>query len=217
MATIHIIDYGMGNLRSIAKAVEKLSFTVQITRDPTELAQAQAIILPGVGAFGVAMKNLKNSGMVPVIKELLAKQTPFLGICLGLQLLFEKGLEKGEHEGLGILKGNVVPFKDINLRIPHMGWNSIRKWGVGGRSLEQRESGKKMFDGIPAQSLFYFVHSYFVQPQDPSIVSGWCEYGSNFAAAIQTKNIWATQFHPEKSGEVGLQLLKNFCEQTLSS
>ena len=207
MATIHIIDYGMGNLRSIAKAIEKLSFTAQTTRDPAELAQAQAIILPGVGAFGVAMQ------MIPVIKELLDKQTPFLGICLGLQLLFEKGFEKGDHVGLGILQGNVVPFKDINLRIPHMGWNNVQGQEVGGRRWES----KKMFDGIPTNSLFYFVHSYFVQPEDKTLVSGWCEYGSDFAAAIQKDHIWATQFHPEKSGEIGLKLLKNFCEQNHSS
>ena len=154
------------------------------------------------------MHNLKKSGMIPIINELLTKKTPFLGICLGMQLLFERGFEKGEHLGLNILEGSVVPFSNHdNLRIPHMGWNNVR----GSRS-EVGGQRKSMFEGIPAQSLFYFVHSYFVQPQDPGIVSGWCHYGTNFAAALQKDHIWATQFRPEKSGEIGLKLLRNFCD-----
>ena len=208
MSTIHIIDYGMGNLRSIAKAIEKLNFTVQIVQNPTELAQAQAVILPGVGAFGMAMENLKNAGMIPAIMKLFEKKTPFLGICLGMQLLFEKGFEKGKHQGLGIFKGTIVPFQKKNLRIPHMGWNSLSA-GAAGETT--------MFKNIPSKSLFYFVHSFFAQPVDSTIVNGWCDYGLDFAASLQKDHIWATQFHPEKSGDVGLQLLRNFCEFSFGS
>ena len=200
---ITIIDYGMGNLRSVQKALETLGFDAIITNDPKGIENATSLILPGVGSFGAAMNNLKKSGLSNPLIEYLKSGRPYLGICLGLQLLFEESSEEGYHKGLGVLPGQVVRFefngsKD-RLTIPHMGWNSIK-------------TNKKCsyLNDIKENTMFYFVHSYYVKPIDDKIIVSNTVYGFEFASIIEYKNIFATQFHPEKSSQEGLKILKNF-------
>ncbi len=196
-----IIDYGAGNLKSVQKALAYLGEEGVITGDPGEILAADKVILPGVGAFGDAMANLRSRGLEPVIHEVVEKQTPFLGICLGLQLLFESSEESSGVEGLGILKGKIVRIPDKEgLKIPHIGWNSL-----------VLENQGRLFEGISPEPYVYFVHSYYLQAEEPEIVKASTEYSAHIHASVEKGNVFACQFHPEKSGEVGLQILKNFC------
>lgn len=198
---ILIIDYGMGNLRSVAKGFESVGARARVCRDPAELAAAEKIVLPGVGAFRDAIAHLREQGFVEPLQEYLHSERPFLGICLGLQLLFERSYEEGLHEGLGLFPGEVVRFEDRpGLKIPHMGWNQ----------LIDRQPDNPLLAGIPAEAWFYFVHSYHVVPADPCLVAARSEHGIPVTAMIRQGNLFATQFHPEKSQQHGLRLLENF-------
>jgi glutamine amidotransferase len=199
---IAMIDYDAGNIKSVEKALQKLGAEVVITQDPEVILSAEKVILPGVGAFGDAMGNLKKYGLDTVIHQVVEKGTPFLGICLGLQLLFERSDETPGVEGLGILKGEIlrIPEKD-DLKIPHMGWNSLHLQNEG-----------RLFKGLPEQSYVYFVHSYYLKAAEPEIVKATTDYSVNIHASVEKGNVFACQFHPEKSSDVGLQILKNFVE-----
>ncbi|MFN9373937.1 MAG: imidazole glycerol phosphate synthase subunit HisH [Planctomycetaceae bacterium] len=197
---ITIVDYGMGNLRSVQKAFESLGFVARVCAQPDELQPHDKLVLPGVGAFRDAIAELRRQQWVEPILDHLAADRPFLGICLGLQLLLEISHEDGEWPGLGVIPGEVVRFADSpELKVPHMGWNQVRY-----------RTGCPLFAGIPQDSHFYFVHSYHVVPQDPAVVVATTQYGGEFTSAIQRGRMFATQFHPEKSQAVGLQLLRNF-------
>lgn len=200
---IAIIDYGVGNLASVNKAFSFIEYDSIITSDHEEILAADKVVLPGVGAFADAMDSLDKTGMISVIKQIAQKGTPLLGICLGMQLLFDYSTEGGEKvEGLGLLKGYVNHFPiDMGLKVPHMGWNSL--------DIRQ-ENG--IFSGIGPKSYVYFVHSYYLTAENQSDVAAVCEYGIRFDAAVGRGNIMGTQFHPEKSGDVGLNILKNFAE-----
>ena len=197
---IAIIDYDAGNLKSVEKALKSLNQEVIVSRDSSEILQADKVILPGVGAFGDAMNNLDKFGLVDTIKEVARKDTPFLGICLGLQLLFDKSDETPGAEGLGILKGEIlrIPPKE-GLKIPHIGWNS----------LEFPREGR-LFQDLPADPYVYFVHSYYLKAADEGIVAATTEYTTHIHASVESGNVFACQFHPEKSSDVGLKILKNF-------
>ena len=196
---IAIVDYKMGNLRSVQKGFEHAGVEdVVVTDDPALIEAADGIVLPGVGAFRDAVANLRESGVEEVLRHKVGAGTPFLGICLGLQLLMEKGFENGEHEGLGIL-GGTCDLLPAGVKIPHMGWNTVEY---------PRDS--RLFDGIHGSTAFYFVHSYRVVPDDDSCIIGTTDYGVTFASAIETGNSWAVQFHPEKSSADGLRVLANF-------
>ena len=199
---IGIIDYDAGNLRSVEKALQYLGKEVIVTRDPKLIRQADKVILPGVGAFGDAMTKLKEYQLDTLIKETADSGKPFLGICLGLQLLFEESEESPGVKGLGILKGKIkrIPEKE-GLKVPHIRWNSL-----------QLEHNGRLFRNIPENSYVYFVHSYYLEAQDPEIVKASTEYGVHIHASVEKDNIFACQFHPEKSSEIGLQILKNFAE-----
>ena len=197
---IQIIDYGMGNLRSVQKACEKLGHSAEICTRPDQVKQARKLILPGVGAFRDAIAQLKQHHLVDAIHGHIDAGKPFLGICLGLQLLFDVSFEDGEYEGLGVIPGQVVRFEPRpGLKIPHMGWNSIR--------IEQ---SNPLLQGIDNGNHVYFVHSYHVVPQQESVVATRTDHGGPFVSMIARGNLFATQFHPEKSQRVGLQLLENF-------
>ena len=197
---IAIIDYDAGNIRSVEKALLLLGQEVKITSDAKEIQTADKVILPGVGAFGDAMENLKSRGLNTVIHQVVEQGTPFLGICLGLQLLFERSDEAPGVDGLGILKGEIVRIPAAEgLKIPHMGWNSLHLSHNG-----------RLFEGIKEGSYVYFVHSYYLKVQDEEIVKASTKYGVNIHASVEKDNVFACQFHPEKSSEVGLQILKNF-------
>ena len=196
---IAIVDYGAGNLRSVAKALAKLGYMAQVTSEPEVVAEAEAIILPGVGAAADAMESLGKRGLVNTLKEAVAQEKPFFGVCLGLQLLFEASEEGGWHPCLGLLPGTVRRLPPA-LKVPHMGWNRVRQ--VGDHPL---------WKGIPNSSYFYFVHSYYVAPQDDSGVIGETDYGLTFASVMSRGNLVGTQFHPEKSGDLGLWVYDNFC------
>ena len=197
---IAIIDYQMGNLRSVQKAFEKVGATALVTSDPKEIRNAEKVVLPGVGAFCDAIGELRRRELVGPIRESIDAGKPFLGICLGLQLLFDVGYEDGRHEGLGVLRGEVVRF-DVppELKVPHMGWNAAK--------ICRRAP---MLEGVDDSTYFYFVHSYYVVPEDPGVVALEAEYGKPFCAAVCKDNLFATQFHPEKSQADGLKLLRNF-------
>ncbi|MFN3159546.1 MAG: imidazole glycerol phosphate synthase subunit HisH [Rubinisphaera brasiliensis] len=198
---IHIIDYGMGNLRSVAKGFEKVEAEACICSDPAELASAEKIVLPGVGAFRDAIAHLNDQGFTQPLLDYIASGRPFLGICLGLQLLFDKSYEDGEYDGLRVIPGNVVKFKESpGLKIPHMGWNQ----------LTNRRDDNPLFVGIPDDAWFYFVHSYHVVPTEEAVVAARTGHGDDVVAAIRRDNLFAVQFHPEKSQQNGLQILKNF-------
>ncbi|MBU0686577.1 MAG: imidazole glycerol phosphate synthase subunit HisH [Candidatus Margulisbacteria bacterium] len=203
--SIVIIDCGVGNLKSVEKAFQQAGSPAYVTRNPKDIKTAAGLVLPGVGAFDPAVKYLRNAGFEEEILQYIALDKPFLGICLGLQVLF-KSSEEGKLKGLDIFKGKSVRFNFKgtgfkNLKIPHMGWN---------RLLVKQAS--PLLAGIPEGSMFYFVHSYTVVPDDPSIVLTETDYGTNFVSAVAKGNIFATQFHPEKSGEIGLKMLKNFVD-----
>ncbi len=197
---VAIIDYDAGNIKSVEKALHYLGEEAVITRDRDTILGADRVILPGVGAFRDAMEKLRTYELDKVIQEVVAKNTPFLGICLGLQLLFESSEESEGVEGLGILKGKVVRLpEESDLKIPHIGWNSLKYPNPG-----------RLFTGIAEDSYVYFVHSYYLQAKDSSIVTATTEYGTLIHASVEQGNVFACQFHPEKSSEVGMQILKNF-------
>ena len=195
---IAIIDYGMGNLRSVEKGFERAGVKAKIARDPEEVDRACGVVLPGVGAFADAMENLKKTGMDLAVERAVDEGRPFLGICLGLQLLFEASEEWGYSEGLGIFKGTVRRLPE-GLKVPHMGWNQVSFRG-----------DYPIFEGVPDNSSFYFVHSYYVDPEDDLIKIGLTGYGIEFVSAVGRKNVFAIQFHPEKSSALGLRILRNF-------
>lgn len=197
---IAIIDYDAGNLKSVEKALVRLGAEPVITRDRETILQAEHIILPGVGSFGDAMGNLKKYGLDKVIHEAVAKKIPFLGICLGLQLLFERSDETPGVEGLGVLKGDIRRIPDSEgLKIPHMGWNSL-----------YYPNQSRLFNGIPENTHVYFVHSYYLKAEEPEIVAAATHYSTEIHAAVEKDNVFACQFHPEKSSEWGLKILDNF-------
>ena len=199
---IAIIDYDAGNIKSVEKALVHLGEEPVITRDRDVILASDKVILPGVGAFGDAMAKLKEYDLIDVIHEVVEKKIPFLGICLGLQLMFESSEETKGVEGLGLLKGHIlrIPEKE-GLKIPHMGWNNIRV----------REDSR-LFKNLPENPYVYFVHSYYLKAEDESVVAATTDYSVNIHAAVEKDNLFACQFHPEKSSEVGLQILKNFVE-----
>ncbi len=199
---IAIIDYDAGNLKSVEKALQYLGEECIVTRDKEKLLKADKIILPGVGAFGDAMEKLHKFGLVDVIHKLVKENKPFLGICLGLQLMFESSEEGPGVKGLGLLPGNIVKFPEKEgFKIPHMGWNSI-----------DVKEGSRLFKGVSNNSYVYFVHSYYLQAENENDVAATTEYITHVHASVEHDNIFACQFHPEKSGDVGLRILKNFCE-----
>lgn len=200
---VAIVDYGVGNLFSLKSSFAAIGVDVIVTADPEALRNADGIVLPGVGAFGDAAKKLRESGLDKVLIELAASGKPLLGICLGMQLLFEKSYEYGEHKGLGLIKGSVKPISDVipcELKIPHIGWNSL---------IYKKES--PLFSYINNGDCVYFVHSFYATDCEASVIAV-SEYGAELTAAVQDKNVFGCQFHPEKSGEVGLNILKAFAE-----
>jgi glutamine amidotransferase len=203
-ANIVIIDYGMGNLRSVQKAFEKIGFEATITRDHNLIKESTHIVLPGVGAFGDAMKNLNSLGLSELLHvEVLEHKKLFLGICLGMQLIAQKSYEFGEHQGLGWIENStVIRFEENELKIPHVGWNEMNFYHPS-----------TIFDTIPDHSDFYFVHSYYFDAPDTNAI-GYCSYGKKFICALQKDNIFAMQFHPEKSQTHGLAIIKNFANLT---
>jgi imidazole glycerol-phosphate synthase subunit HisH len=204
---IAIIDYGMGNLRSVQKGFERVGCDAVVTADPKVVLEADKIVLPGVGAFPDCMRNLEQGGFIEPLLRVIREGRPFLGICLGLQLLFTESDEFGAHKGLNVIPGRVVRFPDgmaengEKLKIPHMGWNQLE--------VRRRPPA---FEGIESGANFYFVHSFYVVPEDAGVVATTTTYGIEFCSAVWKDNIVATQFHPEKSQEKGLQILKNFGE-----
>ena len=199
---IAIIDYDAGNIKSVEKAMQLLEQDVTITRDRETILQADKVILPGVGAFGDTMGKIRQYGLEEVIGEVVDQKTPFLGICLGLQLLFERSDETPGVEGLGILKGEILRIPDKEgLKIPHMGWNSLKFQNQG-----------RLFANLPEEPYVYFVHSYYLRAADEGIVTATTEYSTHIHASVEKDNVFACQFHPEKSSDVGIQILKNFVE-----
>lgn len=203
---ITIIDYGVGNLRSVEKAFAFLGYPARITSDPVQVAEADKVVLPGVGAFGKSMENLAAAGMVSVVKEVIDSGRPFLGICLGLQMLFDESMEVFDDsgkgiDGLGIIPGSVLKFPPSDLKVPQIGWNRIEIC---------REN--PLFRGVDDGSFVYFVHSYYVKPADPSVIACRTSYGVDYCSGIVMGNTFAVQFHPEKSGKTGLAMLRNFAQ-----
>lgn len=197
---VAVIDYDAGNIKSVQKALEFLGKQAVITRDRKEILTAERVILPGVGNFGDAMAKLKDFGLVSVIEEVAKQGTPFLGICLGLQLLFEESEESPGVRGLGLLPGKIVRIpKETGLKIPQIGWNALKYPSKG-----------RLFEKVPEGAYVYFVHSYYLQAQEKEIVKATAEYGVTVEASVEKDNIFACQFHPEKSSEAGLQILRNF-------
>jgi glutamine amidotransferase len=204
---IAVIDYGMGNLRSVQKALEVSGANAKVTSLPADIEKADKLVFPGVGAFGEAMHELKRRDLVDPIKDAIRNGKTFLGLCLGLQLLFEKSEEDPGVKGLSIFKGEVKRFKfpkKRSLKVPHMGWNSII------RGSRFQAPGSRILSGVPDGSYMYFVHSYYVKPEDRSIALTMTDYGIDFVSGVHKDNIYALQFHPEKSQELGLKILKNF-------
>lgn len=203
---IGIIDYGLGNLTSVAGAVDKLGFPAIITADPARLAEAEKLILPGVGAFGDGMRNLRERDLVAPLTDLvMRRRKPLLGICLGFQLMARSSEEFGAHEGLGWIDARIerlLPGED-SLRVPHVGWNELHRTG----------DDCILFDGVPEDALFYYVHSFRMAPANDNVIAGECDYGGRFTSAIQQGSLFGTQFHPEKSQRHGLTVLKNFLEK----
>ena len=202
---LRIIDYGSGNLRSVQKALEQQGAAAEITADPDRVAESERLVLPGVGAFADAMRALTQRGLVDPIKRHLAADRPFLGICMGLQLLFETGWEGGRHKGLGAIAGDVARFElPAGYKVPHMGWNEVQ-WRSG--------SGPAAVFPGDRPPFFYFVHSYYVRPTDPEVVVAETDYGDPFCSAVQRGRLLATQFHPEKSQACGMRLLRYFLDE----
>jgi glutamine amidotransferase len=199
---IVIVDYQMGNLRSVQKAFERVGYSATISSDPARITKAEKLVLPGVGAFGDAMAELRQRDLIDPVCEVIRSGRPFLGICLGLQLLFDVGYEGGEYQGLGILPGKVVRFElPETYKVPHMGWN---------QAIIRRRA--PIVSGIDEGTHFYFVHSYYAIPDDPVVVAIEADYAQPFCAMVWRDNLFATQFHPEKSQQQGLRLLRNFAE-----
>lgn len=199
-----IIDYGVGNLFSLRSSFRKIGVEVEVTSDPAVIASADRLILPGVGAFGDAIRKLRESGLDKVLCDRTKAGVPILGICLGMQLLFEKSYEYGEHTGLGLLKGSVIPMAGLipeNLKIPHIGWNALHF-----------RKNSRLFRYIKENDCVYFVHSYFASGCEDSVIAT-AEYGEELTAAVELGNVMGCQFHPEKSGDVGLAILRAFCEE----
>ena len=204
---IAIIDYGMGNLRSVQKGFERMGHEAVVTRDPGTILNAGKVVLPGVGAFPDCMRNLEQYGLIEAVHKSIRSGKPFLGICLGLQLLFTEGEEFGVHRGLDVIKGRVVRFNSQDsrfkdLKVPHMGWNTV--------TIKRRPPALK---DIPDDSHFYFVHSYYVVPEDTGVIATTTDYGVEFVSSVWRDNVFAVQFHPEKSQALGLSILKRFGEQ----
>ncbi len=201
---IAIIDYDAGNIKSVEKAFQFLGEEVVLTRDRNVILNADGIVLPGVGAFGDAMEKLHRYGLVAVIHEAVEKKIPFLGICLGLQLIFERSDESPGVEGLGLLKGEILHIpEESGLKIPHIGWNSLKFLGKG-----------RLFGGLEESAYVYFVHSYYLKAEDEGIVTAVTEYGTTIHASVEQGNLFACQFHPEKSSDTGLKILRNFISVT---
>lgn len=197
---VTIVDYGSGNLRSVQKACERLGTAARITDDPNRVAEAEKLILPGVGAFGDAMRELRARGLVEPILAHLGADRPFFGICMGLQLLFETGLEGGRHAGLGVLAGDVVRFAlPAGMKVPHMGWNTVAWTGIDAERAP-----------VATDDYFYFVHAYHARPTEATVIAATTDYGGPFCSAVRRGRLFATQFHPEKSQAAGLQLLASF-------
>jgi glutamine amidotransferase len=200
MGPIVIVDYGMANLRSVQKAFEKVGFAAEISGEPDRVAAAGKIVLPGVGAFRDAIARLHQAGLAGPLCEQVRAGKPFFGICLGLQLLFDRSYEDGEHQGLGLFPGEVVRFDDVpGLKVPHMGWNQLRI-----------RRPAPALEGFPEGGSVYFVHCYYARPRDAHVVAAEADYPTPFAAAVWHENVFATQFHPEKSQAVGLEMLRRF-------
>ena len=197
---IAIIDYGLGNLESVKYALDRLGVASALTSDAARIAAADGVILPGVGAFGRAMEEFRRLALVEITREAALSGKPFMGICLGMQLLLSASEEHGRHEGLGIIGGQVVRFAR-DLTVPHMGWNEVRQ-----------ERPSPLFRGIEDESFFYFAHSYYVSPAGADVLIGSTDYGGRYASAVQQGMVFGTQFHPEKSGPTGLAMLRNFCD-----
>ena len=199
---IAIIDYGMGNLRSVQKGLERVGFDAVVTRDVGQIQSARGVVLPGVGAFSACMENLGKFGLIEPIQEIVRQKKPFLGICLGFQLLFSESEEFGRQKGLDLFPGKVLGFHaSADLKVPHMGWNRIAK-----------KQDSPFLDGITTGDYVYFVHSYYVKPDHDDVIATTTDYGIEFCSSVWKDNIVATQFHPEKSQDVGLRILKNFAE-----
>ena len=197
---IAIIDYGMGNLRSVQKGLERVGFDTVVTREESQIRSARGVVLPGVGAFSACMENLGKFGLVEPLREIVREHKPFLGICLGFQLLFSESEEFGKQKGLELFSGKVVGFHPSEeLKVPHMGWNRIEK-----------KQDSPFLEGVSTGDYVYFVHSFYVVPQDPSIIATTTDYGKPFVSSIATERMFACQFHPEKSQELGLRILENF-------
>jgi imidazole glycerol-phosphate synthase subunit HisH len=203
MTPIAIVDYGMANLRSVQKAFERVGHEAVVTGDPDVIADSERVVLPGVGAFRDAIGCLRETGLSETILEHIEEGYPFLGICLGLQLLFTRSCEDGIHPGLDLLPGEVIRFENVpGLKVPHMGWNELTF-----------DDACPLFHGLPQKSAVYFVHSYYPAPVDGNLVAARADYPTPFCAAVWRDHLYATQFHPEKSQAVGLQMLKNFAER----
>jgi imidazole glycerol-phosphate synthase subunit HisH len=194
-----IVDYGAGNLHSVTRAVVQAGVRPLVTSSSRYVEEAEALIVPGVGAAADTMLNLRRHSLVEPIKEYIASGRPFLGVCMGQQALFDASEEGGKHECLGVLPGRIVRFPENGLKVPHMGWNTVRQ-----------VRPHPIFEGIPDESYFYFVHSYFPKPESPEVVIGETEYGVSFPSVVARDNVVATQFHPEKSGKMGLRMYANF-------
>lgn len=201
---IAVIDYGVGNLFSVEKALAVLGADVRVTSEEDVIRQADKIVLPGVGAFGDCMKNLEESGLIPVLMESVTAGKPLLGICVGLQILFDGSEESPGVRGLGLIPGMVKKIQAPGLKVPHIGWNSL--------AIREPRQQLDLFAGLAEKPYVYFVHSYHAVPEDPSVITSVTEYGEQLTASVAKGNIQATQFHPEKSGDVGLHILKNFIE-----
>lgn len=197
---IAIVDYGMGNLRSVQKGLERVGYQAEVTREVGQISSARGVVLPGVGAFRACMENLRRFGLIEPIREVVREGKPFLGICLGFQLLFSESEEFGPQKGLDLFGGKVVGFHpNKGLKVPHMGWNRIRK-----------QKDTPFLEGVADGAYVYFVHSYYVVPEDPGVIATTTEYGSEFVSSMATAHLFASQFHPEKSQEIGLRVLANF-------
>lgn len=201
---IAVIDYGVGNLFSVEKAFAALGADVRVTSDEAVIRAADKIVLPGVGAFGDCMKNLEASGLIPVLLDCVAKGKPLLGICVGLHILFDGSEESPGVRGLGLIPGLVKKIQAPGLKVPHMGWNSL--------AIREPRQKADLFAGLGEKPYVYFVHSYHAVPEDPAVITSVTEYGEQLTASVAKGNVQATQFHPEKSGDVGLHILKNFIE-----
>lgn len=199
MSNLAVVDYGSGNLRSVTKALECTGVTVRVISDPSGLEDADGLVVPGVGSFGDCARHLQQTGLLEAIRAWVQEDRPYLGICLGYQILFEGSEEASSEAGLGVLPGRVRRFSFSNQKVPHMGWNTVQPVGES-----------VLYRGMNSPLYFYFVHSFYPEPKDPSQVSGWCEYGVRFAASVSVGRVHGTQFHPEKSQGMGLALLRNF-------